>query len=113
MRYFIGILLALHGLIHLLGFVKAFGFADVPQLRQHVTPGRGVLWLIAALLLGAGAILVLLEDSHWWMPVVAGVALSQVMILTSWADAKFGTIANAIVVLLLLVIMRGGASGTA
>jgi hypothetical protein len=40
--------LALHGLIHLLGFAKAFGLARLPQLTQPIGPLLGLLWLMAA-----------------------------------------------------------------
>jgi hypothetical protein len=35
-----------HGLIHLLGVVEGFGFADVEQLTQPVAPGVAVLWAV-------------------------------------------------------------------
>ena len=40
------VVLVVHGLIHVLGFVKAFGLADLPQLTQPVSPSLGVLWLL-------------------------------------------------------------------
>jgi hypothetical protein len=40
-------LLAIHGLIHLLGFAKAFELAPLPQLREPIQPLMGVLWLAA------------------------------------------------------------------
>jgi hypothetical protein len=48
-------ILVVHGLIHLLGFAKAFGLAALPQLRQPISPFLGVLWLIGALLFFAAA----------------------------------------------------------
>ena len=38
----LALLLVLHGLIHVFGFVKAYGFAERPQLRQPIgsTPIR-------------------------------------------------------------------------
>ncbi len=51
MKYGIAGLLVVHGLIHLLGFVKAFELAQVSQLQATITRPVGVLWLVAALLL--------------------------------------------------------------
>ena len=34
MRWVFVVLLVLHGLIHLMGFAKAFGYAALPQLTQ-------------------------------------------------------------------------------
>ena len=39
------LVLIIHGLIHLLGFAKAFRFAELPQLTQPISPLVGVLWL--------------------------------------------------------------------
>src|SRR5688500_16377798 len=56
MRIAFAVLIGLHGLIHLLGPTKAFGWAEVRRLRTPITPLGGALWLVAAVLLvGAAA----------------------------------------------------------
>ena len=50
MRWIPIALVGVHGLIHLMGFAKGFGFADLPQLTQPISRGWGLAWLIAALL---------------------------------------------------------------
>ncbi len=92
-------LIALHGLIHLLGFVKAFNFAAVNQLTQSISKANGVLWLMTTVLFVVTAILFLLNKSMWWIPAIIAVVLSQYLIFTSWQDAKFGTIANVFILL--------------
>ena len=47
MRWAVIGLLTVHGLIHLMGFAKAFGYADLPQLSQPISREWGVLWLLA------------------------------------------------------------------
>ena len=47
-------LLILHGLIHLMGFAKAFGYAELPQLTQPISRDWGVVWLLAGGLVVAG-----------------------------------------------------------
>jgi len=96
MRLFIPFLLALHGLIHLLGFVKAFDLAPVEQLTMPVSRLSGLFWLLAALLLIVTALLYLLNYSRWWTVGAAGVMLSQTLIVLAWGDAKFGTVGNLI-----------------
>jgi hypothetical protein len=59
MKHVLAIVLVLHGLIHTLGFVKAFRLADVAQLREPIGPAAGLLWLTAAALLVASAALLL------------------------------------------------------
>jgi hypothetical protein len=99
MRVAFAIVLVVHGLIHLLGFAKAFEFAVLPQLTRPIPPSTGVLWLTAALLflLTAGA---LFTWPRWWWAIGAvAVAWSMMAVAPSWADAKFGALANLIAVI--------------
>ena len=61
MKIVLSILIILHGLIHLLGFTKAFNLASVNQLTQHISKANGVLWLVAAILFVTTAILFFIE----------------------------------------------------
>jgi hypothetical protein len=89
-------LVALHGLIHLMGFAKSFGHASLPQLVQPISRAMGLVWLAAAALtLGASAASLAWPRSWWWMG-AASVVVSQFVIVSSWSDAKFGTLANLI-----------------
>lgn len=92
---FVGLLL-LHGLIHLMGFAKAFGYAELPQLTAPISRPMGLAWLTASGLFIASSIAVPAWPRGWWMVVGAAIVLSQMVIATSWSDAKFGTLANAI-----------------
>ena len=56
MRWTLAVLLAVHGLIHFMGFAKAFGYAELPQLTQPVSREMGFLWLAAGLLVIATAV---------------------------------------------------------
>ena len=103
MRIALVVLIALHGLIHLLGAAKAFGWADVSQLRAPISPEGGVLWLLAVVLLITGAIGLVLGASWWWYPALPGVLLSLGLIVTAWTDAKFGILANVVIAIPLLV----------
>ncbi|MDZ4744384.1 MAG: DUF6544 family protein [bacterium] len=97
------ILLVLHGLIHLMGFVKAYNLARVHRLHQPVTKTNGILWLMATLLFVSSAVIVALNVDWWWIPAAVAIVVSQYLVITSWQDAKFGTIAN--VVLLVAVVI--------
>lgn len=94
----------MHGLLHLLGFAKAFLPAGIPQLAQPIARPTGVLWLLAALLLLATALSFLLKQAWWWMPALAALLLSQTLILLYWQEARFGTLANG---LLLIAVLLG------
>jgi hypothetical protein len=67
----------------------------------------GVLWLLAALAMLTAAALLVAVPRLWWVAGLAAIVLSQIVIVSSWGDAKFGTIAN---VLVLVGVVYGFAS---
>jgi len=95
-------LLAMHGLIHFMGLGKAYG--SVPALKLPLTKPAGWLWAGAAALFLWSALLRWLHSDTWWMPALPAVILSQALIILSWSDARFGTIAN---VLLGIAVVLG------
>lgn len=96
MRWFLTVVLLVHGLIHLMGPAKAFGLAQLPQLHKPISATMGVLWLLAAVFtLAAVSALWLWPRGFWALGVMAGL-LSQIAIVSAWPDAKFGTIANVL-----------------
>ncbi|MDP3232261.1 MAG: hypothetical protein Q8N26_05765 [Myxococcales bacterium] len=96
MRWFLLAVLLVHGLIHLMGFAKAFGFAELTQLTQPISKPMGLVWLLAAFAMLA---LILTPPRAFWIVGLVAITLSQIVISSSWSDAKFGTIANVIVLL--------------
>lgn len=103
LRYFFALLLVVHGLIHLLGFAKAFKPSAITQLSQQISRPIGLLWLLTCLLFVIAAILFILKIKAWWIGASFGVILSQSLIMMNLADAKFGTIANVIIMLPAIV----------
>jgi hypothetical protein len=91
------VLLILHGLIHLLGVAKAFGWAELPQLTQPISPAAGAIWLLAAVLFLAAAASLFLWPRGWWIVGAIAIIVSMSVIVPAWADARFGALANAIV----------------
>ena len=96
-------ILLIHALIHLLGFVKAFNIAGVNQLIQPISKMSGILWLLAAILFVTVLSLFLLKQNYWWIVAAVAILLSQIMIFQSWSDAKFGTLANLVILIPVLV----------
>lgn len=56
MKWFFILLVVIHALIHLLGFLKAFQLAEINQLTQHISKPMGLLWLLALILFLAAII---------------------------------------------------------
>ena len=96
-RAFFAAFLVLHGLIHLIGFSKAFGFVAVPQLGQPISRVEGLVWLVATGLFVASAVALYASPRRFWMVGAAALVLSQTLICGSWRDAKFGTVASLVV----------------
>jgi len=93
------IILLIHGFIHVLGFVKSYHLAEVPQLSLDIPRSLGNLWLICAILFLAVIILMIFGKPWWPFFAIAAVILSQTLIVLYWQDAKFGTILNIIILL--------------
>lgn len=102
MRVALATFLVIHGLIHLLGTAKAFGWADLPQLTRSVSPVLGVAWLLAAILFVGAAAALFVWPRGWWVIGLCAVILSTVVIIPSWTDAKVGALAN----IMVLIAMR-------
>jgi hypothetical protein len=86
-----------HGLLHLLGFAKAFGLAELPQLTRPISQFAGMLWLLAALLFLAAAVSLFLWPRGWWVIGAIAIVISMIVILPSWIDARFGALANLVI----------------
>ena len=107
-RWVLVAVLTIHGRLHLLGVVKGFGWAQVAQLTHPVGAAAGSLWLIAALtVLACAAFLAAGAGTWWWALALFAAAVSQAAVVTSWDDARAGTIVN---VVLVIAAMFGYAS---
>lgn len=96
-------LVAVHGLIHLMGFLKAYAFFEFNQLTQDISRPVGVLWLLATLLFLASGLFFAWNKQWWWIVGALAIVISQAVIFLSWQDAKFGTILNIIVLIVVIV----------
>lgn len=110
MRYpvlLLSALLLIHGLIHVLGFGKAFGFLNAARLTQTVPKAAGIPWLVTMILFLAAGCFLLFGSRAWWLPAVPALLISQGLIIQSWTDARFGTIANVIIAVPVFVAFMG------
>ncbi len=106
-RWVLGLVVALHGLIHVLGAAKGLGWAEVSQLPAPIGSGWGAVWLAAAVVTVAAGLLLLGRVRWWWIIGGVAVVVSQIVIVTSWGDAKAGTIVN---LALVVAVAYGWAS---
>lgn len=94
-------LLLVLGIIHLFGFLKAYFLYPLVEINSDIPAGEGPLWITAAALLMVSAILYMQNRSSWPFTTLAGIALSQYLVVQHWEDAFLMTIANVLVLLVV------------
>ena len=106
-RRVLAVVVVLHGLLHLLGGAKGLRWSTVSSLTQPIGRVAGGVWLVAALLVVLAGLLLALAAPRWWVAFGVAAVASQAVILTSWTDARAGTLVN---VLMLVAAVYGWAS---
>lgn len=107
MEFIFIVILFIHGLIHLMGSVKAFSDGSLPDLNLTISKPAGYLWFIAFLIYLATTFMYLFNLPFWWIPGFLAVLLSQGLVLSTWRDAKYGTIPNLIVMAVSIIACAG------
>jgi hypothetical protein len=112
MRWLFVAVLTLHGLIHLMGPAKAFGWAELSQLQMPISRAVGLVWGLAGLAFLATAAIYMYGLRGWWVLALGAIVLSQGVILASWSDARVGTVANLIILGIVIATILGRTSGS-
>src|SRR5512141_2633492 len=99
MKYvFVGLVLV-HGFIHLMGFAKAFQLGEQMPISTSISKPMGMIWLVTFILISSSLFLFFRGPTYWWVLAAVASTISQVLIFTVWKDAKFGTVANLIMLI--------------
>ncbi len=96
LKYLFAFILLIHGLIHFMGFAKAYSYGNITQLTKDISKPNGTFWLLTTILFVAATVLFLLKKESWPYIAVVAAIVSQILIISVWNDAKFGTILNII-----------------
>ncbi len=91
-------ILTIHGFIHLIGYATAFFETEISKQLVGVSKPIGSIWLVTFIMF----IVVSLQfqtGKKWFYLGIFTVLVSQTLIILAWSDAKFGTIANIIILL--------------
>ncbi|RIW17411.1 hypothetical protein D0X99_06700 [Algoriphagus lacus] len=99
------ILVILHGLIHVIGFVKGYELREIKEFTLPISKPMGIAWLITCLFFLGYGLLFSISHRYAWVVGLAAVVLSQILIFLVWKDAKFGTLPNILILLVTLVSM--------
>lgn len=103
MRITFILILVFHGLIHLFGFSKAFGIYEFREITSDISKQMGILWLLTAIIFIVTLILYAAKFNFWWLFALIAIILSQILIIYFWKDAKYGTIANLIILFVSII----------
>ena len=101
----------LHGIIHLMGFAKEWDLAPKGKLTgktlidlpDNTLKFIGILWLLTCVMLIGATVAYVLHREWYWIPAAAALLVSQTLIIIYWHDAKFGTIANVIILIAVIL----------
>jgi hypothetical protein len=115
LRLIFSFIVFFHGVIHLLGFAKAWDIMPVKQLSgkslfplsESVLKFVGIMWLLTFACFSVAAVAFLLKTEWWWLAASVALVLSQMLVFLYWKDAWAGSIVNA---LLLVAVVVGFAS---
>jgi hypothetical protein len=121
MRIVLAVLLLAHGIAHLPGFLVSWqlrSFSEMPYrttiLGEYMDIGDegikavGVAWLVLSVLFIVVAAATFMRAT-WWQPLVyAGVGLSAALCVMGWPDARLGLVANAVILVVLVIGSRAG-----
>lgn len=119
MRTALAIVLAVHGIAHLPGFLVPWRISSPPDLpyQTRLLNGAlevgdlgarvvGVLWLLAALAFGGAAVAVYRGAPHWATIALLVVVFSLILSTLGWPASRIGLAVN-IVLLVVLAAARG------
>lgn len=97
------IFLLVHGSLHFMGLAKAYGVDRFESSMRTISKPIGMIWAGVGLLFIAAALMLFLHMEGWPTIALAAGIISQILIFTNWKAAKFGTLANIIIVLVAIV----------
>ena len=119
LRLIAGVFLALHGLIHLMGFVVPWKLATIESLPYTTTVLNGswdigatgiqvlgLFWLFAALGFVAAGVGIIARQEWWWAATLTVTVVSLVITALQWPEAQFGTYIDVVLVALLIARQR-------
>ena len=110
------IYLIVHGLIHLFGFVVNFQIAEIEDITYKTTAlaGKldvghlgtrvlGIVWLLAAVAFVISGATIFASPPWWWSFTLAATLVSLAICILGWPDARFGVLADVIVLVFLFL----------
>jgi heme/copper-type cytochrome/quinol oxidase subunit 4 len=95
----LSLLLIVHGMLHIAGYrrIKATGTG----LRGH-----RIAWVLATVLFLIAFLLLLADVTCWWAVCAIAIPVSQLLIFMNWSLARWGTVANLLLLAAMVLSLR-------
>lgn len=117
MRIVIGLLMILHGIAHLVGFVGPWRLSATVPFKTTILGGHldlgatgiravGIVWLATAIAFAAVGVATLLRVSWWHSAAVLVAIVSLLLCVLELPAAKIGAILDVVILVLLAVGRR-------
>lgn len=103
LHYLVAFIIIIHGLLHLMGYSKAFQYSGIKHIKAHISRPIGVLWIMGCLFFIATGVLFLLNNDYWQLVGLISIAISQTVIIIGWKNARYGTIANLLILMAIII----------
>ncbi len=95
------IAVGLHGLIHLMGFLKG-RIRTIQSIKSPVNRKQGIAWLAASVMLLAYLIAYMAHVQFDWVLGFISVLISQLLIIYFWRETRFATVINVLILMVSL-----------
>ena len=107
-HYLLAIIIFIHGLLHLMGYSKAFHFSGIRHTKAHISKPIGILWITGCLFFITTGILFLLNNDYWQIAGLVSIVMSEIAIILGWQNASYGTIVNVLILAVIIISKYSG-----
>jgi hypothetical protein len=86
-----------------MGFIKAFKITEVETLTIDIPKPIGLIWLLSCLLFFIYGFSYFLDNKYSCFIGLFSITISQILIILSWNDAKYGSIINILILMVIII----------
>lgn len=103
LHYLVAFIIFIHGLLHLMGYSKAFQYSGIKHIQAHISRPIGILWIMSCLFFIGTGVLFLLNNDYWQIAGLVAIVSSQIVINIGWRNARYGTIINLLILAAIII----------
>ena len=117
MKIIIAILIFMHGVAHLVGFVVPWKITQLEEMPYKTTLLNGsldigntgiriigILWLMTALAFFVSVYFIFFHSPLWLVFTIFIILFSMILCILGWPDSKIGVFANFFILLVLFIL---------